>query len=248
MFGMRDMTAGSFVTAVAVGVLAVLMPAMAFAQASLTGVVRDASGAVLPGVTVEAASPALIEKVRTTVTNDTGQYRIENLKPGTYSVTFALAGFSTVKREAIELQGSFSATINADMRVGAIEETVTVTGESPIVDVQNTTQQRVLSHDVIDIIPTGRSDKTLATLIPGVSIAGAISQDVGGTQDQVSSQLTVHGSRGVDQRLTQNGVSLGITANGANTLIVATNLSAYQEVAIDTGAVSAELPTGGVRV
>ena len=127
-------------------------------------------------------------------------------------------------------------------------ETVTVTGESPIVDVQNTTQQRVLSHDVIDIIPTGRSDKTLATLIPGVSIAGAISQDVGGTQDQVSSQLTVHGSRGVDQRLTQNGVSLGITANGANTLIVATNLSAYQEVTIDTGAVSAELSTGGVRV
>ena len=248
MPGMRDMTARGFVTTVALGVLVVLMPAMAFGQASLTGIVRDASGAVLPGVTVEAASPALIEKVRTTVTNDTGQYRIENLTPGTYSVSFTLAGFSTVKREGIELQGSFSATINADMRVGAVEETITVTGESPIVDVQNTTQQRVLSHDVIDIIPTGRSDKTLATLIPGVSIGGAISQDVGGTQDQVSSQLTVHGSRGVDQRLTQNGVSLGITANGANTLIVATNLSAYQEVAIDTGAVSAELSTGGVRV
>ncbi len=248
MPAMRDMTARSFATAAALGVLVVLTPAMAFAQASLTGVVRDASGAVLPGVTVEAASPALIEKARTTVTNDTGQYRIENLKPGTYSVTFTLQGFSTVKREAIELQGSFSATINAEMRVGAVAETITVTGESPIVDVQNTTRQRVLSHDVIDVIPTGRSDKTLATLIPGVSIAGAISQDVGGTQDQVSSQLTVHGSRGVDQRLTQNGVSLGITANGANTLIVATNLSAYQEVAIDTGAVSAELPTGGVRV
>ena len=123
-----------------------------------------------------------------------------------------------------------------------------MTGESPIVDVQNTTQQRVLSHEIIDAIPTGRSDKNLATLIPGVSIAGGISQDVGGTQDQVSSQLTVHGSRGTDQRLTQNGVSLGITANGANTLIVATNLSAYQEMTIDTGAVSAELATGGVRV
>jgi len=243
MSGMR-----SFATTMAVATVVMLMPAMASAQASFTGVVRDASGAVLPGVTVEAASPALIEKVRTTATNDTGQYRIENLRPGTYSVTFTLAGFSTVIREGIELQGSFSATINADLRVGTVTETITVRGESPIVDVQNTTQQRVLSHEVIDDIPSGRSDKTLATLIPGVSIAGAISQDVGGTTDQVSSQLTVHGSRGVDQRLTQNGVSLGITANGANTLIIATNLSAYQEVTIDTGAVSAELPTGGVRV
>jgi hypothetical protein len=242
------MTAPRFATTLAVLVVALLVPAMASAQASITGVVRDTSGAVLPGVTVEAASPALIEKVRSAVTNDTGQYRIENLRPGTYSLTFALGGFSTVKRDGVELQGSFSATINADMRVGELAETITVSAESPIVDVQNTTQQRVLSHEVIDAIPTGRSDKNLATLIPGVSIAGAISQDVGGTQDQVSSQLTVHGSRGTDQRLTQNGVSLGITANGANTLIVATNLSAYQEVSIDTGAVSAELPTGGVRV
>ena len=203
----------------AFGVIAVLMPALVFAQASITGIVRDSSGAVLPGVTVEAASDALIEKARTTVTNDTGQYRIENLRPGSYQVTFSLAGFSTVKREGVELQGSFSATINVDLRVGELAETVTVTGESPIVDVQNTTQQRVLSHEIIDAIPTGRSDKNLATLIPGVSLAGAINQDVGGTQDQVSSQLIVHGSRGTDQRLTQNGVSLGITANGANTLI-----------------------------
>ena len=242
------MSARRFANPVVVALLAILMPALAFAQASITGVVRDTSGAVLPGVTVEAASPALIEKVRSSVTNDTGQYRIENLRPGTYAVTFTLGGFSTVKRDGVELQGSFSATINIDMRVGEISETVTVTGESPIVDVQNTTQQRVLSHEIIDAIPTGRSDKNLATLIPGVSIAGAISQDVGGTRDQVSSQLVVHGSRGTDQRLTQNGVSLGITANGANTLIVATNLSAYQELTIDTGAVSAELPTGGVRV
>jgi len=242
------MSARSVANIVAVALVAILMPALAFAQASITGVVRDASGGVLPGVTVEAASPALIEKARSTITNDTGQYRLENLRPGTYEVTFTLPGFSTVKRDAIELQGSFAATINADLRVGEITETITVTGESPIVDVQNTTQQRVLSHEIIDAIPTGRSDKNLATLIPGVSIAGALSQDVGGTQDQVSSQLVVHGSRGTDQRLTQNGVSLGITANGANTLIVATNLSAYQEVTIDTGAVSAELPTGGVRV
>ena len=124
------MSARSFANTVGVALIAMLMPAMAFAQASITGVVRDTSGAVLPGVNVEAASPALIEKVRSTVTTDTGQYRIENLRPGTYSVTFTLPGFSTVKRDAVELQGSFSATINADLRVGEIAETITVTRAS----------------------------------------------------------------------------------------------------------------------
>jgi hypothetical protein len=228
--------------------LAAVLPSAAFGQASVTGVVRDASGGVLPGVTVEASSPALLEKVRASVTDGTGQYRIENLRPGPYTLTFVLPGFSTVKHEGLELTGSFTATVNVELRVGALEETITVTADTPIVDVQSTTRQRVLDHEVMDAIPTGRSDKNLAMLIPGVNIAGAISQDVGGTQDQVSSQLTVHGTRGGDQRLTQNGVSLGITANGANTLIVAVNLSAYQEVTIDTGAVSAEMPTGGVRV
>src|SRR5688572_17829246 len=117
-----------------------LWPAAASAQASITGVVRDASGAVLPGVTVEAASPVLIEKARTAVTDGGGQYRIVDLRPGTYAVTFSLVGFSTVKREGIELSGSFAATVNADLRVGTVEETITVTGESPVVDIQNTTK------------------------------------------------------------------------------------------------------------
>ena len=103
-----------------------LLPAAAFAQASITGVVRDSSGAVLPGVTVEVASPALIEKVRAVVTDETGQYRVESLRPGTYSVTATLPGFSTFKREGIELTGSFTASVNADMRVGSLEETITV--------------------------------------------------------------------------------------------------------------------------
>src|SRR5881628_2285778 len=105
------------------------LPTIAFAQASLAGVARDTSGAVLPGVTVEAASPALIERVRTAVTDNSGQYRIENLRPGAYSVTFTLQGFAVVKREGVELSGSATATVNADMRVGGLEETVTVTGE-----------------------------------------------------------------------------------------------------------------------
>jgi len=108
--------------------------------------VKDSSGAVLPSVTVEAESPALIEKARTVVTDGTGQYRIENLRPGTYSVVFSLTGFSTVRREGIELAGAFVASINVELRVGALAETLTVTGETPIVDVQSTTRQKVIDE------------------------------------------------------------------------------------------------------
>ena len=121
---------------VAVVILAVcLCPAIASAQGAITGVVRDTSGAVLPGATVEASSPALIEKVRTATTDSTGQYRIEDLRPGTYVVTFTLAGFSTIRREDIVLTGSLAALVNAELRVGALEETITVKGGSPVVDV-----------------------------------------------------------------------------------------------------------------
>src|SRR5688572_6545674 len=114
-----------------VAALVALIPSLAYAQASLTGVVRDTSGAVLPGVTVEAESPALIERVRSASTDDTGRYRIENLRPGTYSVTFTLPGFATVRNEGIVLAGAFNATINADLQVSAVQETVSVTAESP---------------------------------------------------------------------------------------------------------------------
>src|ERR1700682_4185471 len=106
----------------------IVFPTAAFAQAVIAGTVKDPSGGVLPGVVVEATSPALIEKVRTAVTDGTGQYRIEDLRPGAYTVTFTLQGFSTVRREGIELSGSFTATINAYLKVGALAETVTVTG------------------------------------------------------------------------------------------------------------------------
>src|SRR5262250_427787 len=134
----------------------VFVPAGAYAQAAIAGVVKDSSGAVLPGVTVEAASPALIEKVRSVVTDGTGQYKIVDLRPGTYSVRFTLTGFSALKREGIELAGTFTATVNVELPVGALEETVTVTGASPIVDVQSVTQQRVLDKEVLETIPAGR--------------------------------------------------------------------------------------------
>src|SRR5438552_3628047 len=127
-----------------------LLPAAAWAQgsgnASIAGVVKDATGAVMPGVTVEATSPALIEKVRTVVTDESGQYKISNLVPGTYTVTFILAGFSAVKREDLELNASFTATVNADLKVGAIEETVTVSGQAPVVDTQNVRQQTTIAR------------------------------------------------------------------------------------------------------
>src|SRR5262245_20910722 len=116
-------------------------PVSAQATASIAGTVVDASGALLPGVVVEASSPALIEKVRSVTSDGTGQYRIEQLRGGTYTVTFSLTGFSTVRREGIELSGSFSATVNAELRLGAVEETVTVTGESPVVDIQSSQRQ-----------------------------------------------------------------------------------------------------------
>ena len=144
------------------------LPATVWAQAetgNIAGVVRDASGAVLPGVTVEAASPALIEKVRTVVTDGQGLYRIVDLRPGPYTVTFTLPGFNTFKREGIELTTSFTATVNAELRVGGVEETVTVTGESPVVDIQNVQQQQTLSRDLLDEIPTSRRPAQFITLI-----------------------------------------------------------------------------------
>jgi hypothetical protein len=162
------------VSAAIILVEALFIPAAVYAQASVTGTVKDASGAVLPGVTVEAASPALIEKVRTGVTDGTGQYRIEDLRPGTYSVTFTLTGFSTVKREGIELTGSFTATVNTELTIGSLQETIVVTGETPIVDVQSATRQSVVSKETIAALPTSGGYSSLLALTPGI---------LGGTQD-----------------------------------------------------------------
>src|SRR5262245_22915096 len=136
---------------------ALLFPVSALAQqaAAIVGVARDTSGAVLPGVTVEASSPALIEKVRTTTTDGNGAYRIADLQPGVYATTFSLPGFATVKREGIELTSGFTATINMELRVGAVAETITVSGATPLVDVQNVRQQQVMTRTVLDTVPTG---------------------------------------------------------------------------------------------
>ncbi len=134
----------------------VLLPAAASAQSAITGLVKDSSGGVLPGVAVEASSPALIEKVRAVVTDAQGRYSIVDLRPGVYKVTFTIPGFRTSVQDAIELPSNFTATVNAELRVGAVEESVTVSGVSPVVDVQNAQRTTILSRQLLDAIPVPR--------------------------------------------------------------------------------------------
>src|SRR5258708_29049926 len=164
--------------------LAALVPASAWAQGqtgTIAGTVRDTTGAVLPGVTVEASSPALIEKTRSAVSDVQGNYKILDLRPGTYAVTFTLGGFSSVRREGLELSTGFTANVTVEMRVGAMEETVTVTGASPVVDVQNVRYQQVLTRAEWDALPTGKTLSTYVQMTVGATMS-ASGQDVGGTE------------------------------------------------------------------
>ena len=221
----------------------VFLAGNAFAQGQITGSVKDATGALLPGVTVEASSPVLIEKVRTVVSDGSGEYRIIDLRPGNYSVTFTLPGFSTFKRDGIELTGSFTATVDAEMKLGAVEETITVSGQAPVVDVQSASLQRVLSKDVIDAIPAGRGQSALAVLIPGMVAGG---QDVGGSNNQTLSAISIHGGRGTDQRQSVDGLTVRNVAGQGNSTNTVMDVGSSQEMTIDYAAGNAEAITGGV--
>jgi hypothetical protein len=221
----------------------VLLPTLAFAQASITGVVKDTSGAVLPGVTVEVASPALIEKTRSAVSDGTGQYRIVDLRPGTYSVTFTLTGFSTVKREGIELTGSFVATVNGDMKVGSLEETITVSGQTPIVDVQSVRRQTTLSNETLTTVPTARSWAATAVLIPGITIQAGTSADI-----QITPQMTVFGGAGGrsnEGRMQVDGLNTGAALNGGGVSTYVADISNAQEVVTTTSGGLGEAEVGG---
>ena len=249
------MTTNKMVRLVICACLLLLLPTAAGAQtattAAIAGVVKDTSGAVLPGVTVEAASPALIEKVRTVVTNEQGLYRIVDLRPGVYSVTFTLPGFSTFKRDSIELETAFTATVNADMRVGAVEETVTVSGAAPLVDTQNVMAREVFTKQTVDALPVGLNTGMYATLIPAAKVpttdSGATGGlDVGGTQSERSTAVfTVHGGTN-DMKLTQDGLQFTRGAGGATTWSM--NRMAAQEVNIQVGGITAESETGGIQL
>jgi Carboxypeptidase regulatory-like domain len=237
---------GRFATIIALLLSAVLIPTIASAQGSIAGVVTDTSGAVLPGVTVEVASPALIEKVRSAVTDGTGQYQIVNLPPGGYTVTFTLAGFNTLKREGIELTGNFTATVNGTLRVGALEETVTVTGEAPIVDVQNTARQRIVDRDIIENIPAGRNIWALGALNPGITTN--VPQDVGGAVINATTGMSSHGGRSNDGWTSMDGITMNAMASTGFTTRLIYSLASVQEVTLDYSANTADVPTGGVRI
>ena len=224
-------------------VLLVVFPSAAFAQASITGIVRDSSGAVLPGVTVEASSPVLIEKVRSAVADGAGQYRIVNLRAGTYTVTFTLPGFGSVKREGIELTGAFVATVNGEMRVGTLEETVTVTGETPIVDVQSVRLQTVMNNDMISALPTSRAYNSLMTLMPNAVAAGGAASDA-----QTVPGMVVFGGaggRGNEGRLQLDGLSVGSAFNGAGVSAYIPDIGNAAEISMVSSGGLGEAEVGG---
>ncbi len=223
--------------------IAVLVPASASAQdASIAGAVTDSTGGVLPGVTVVASSPALIEGSRTVVTDGAGAYRVVSLRPGTYSVTFTLPGFSTVVREGVELEGSFAAAVDVQLSVGSVEETVTVTGAAPIVDVQQAQQQEVFDSTVLDAIPTGRTVQNVAVLVPAV--VSSQPSGVGGTDLLDLAQLSVHGGETDDFRIQSDGFILGNAYQSYNGFVP--NLGATAETTVNTAGVGSDWWGSGV--
>jgi len=223
------------------------VPMAAFAQATLSGLVRDTSGAVLPGATVEASSPVLIEKVRSGVTDGTGRYTIPDLRPGTYKLTFSLTGFKTVVRDAVELSGTAVLTVNADLEVGGVQETITVSGLTPAVDLQSTTRQAVMDQEIVSAVPSSRTPFTVGVLIPGVKKGAFTGQDVGGSVVQEVASLEANGGRTSDQRMMVNGVALSSGIAGGWGGGAVPNATGTAEFAIDVSAVDAQAATGGDR-
>jgi hypothetical protein len=248
--GSRRSSGDSLLVPLAAIAWLLLTPNIATAQ-SIGGTVTDATGAVLPGVTVEARSPALIEQVRTVVTDGGGEYLIVALEPGIYSVTFTLTGFSTVLREGIQLRTGFTADVDVQLSVGAIEETVTVSGASPIVDVRTIEQRQVIDRQIIDVIPTGKSFQNYALLVPGMvgsdSFFTSLSQDVGGMSTSQTQRMSIHGGVANDQQLEINGMDTGdVVLPGANYAFYPD--ANFEEVSVDYAGNSSEVETGGVRI
>src|SRR5262245_4636169 len=230
-----------------------LVPGLAAAQAtgSIAGTVKDTTGAVLPGVTVEAASPALIEKVRTVTSDAQGNYKIVDLRPGVYSVTFTLPGFATVKREGIELSAGFTANVSADLKVGSVEETVTVSGASPIVDGQNATSQNGLKTETMNQLPSGAKNlMAYASMTLGAMPSTPGRNDVGGDKSEQSTGIIRHGGRGDDGRTNWDGMSTNVFFGGAGgqQRTYYFNTVAVQEVVVDTSGAMAETETGGANL
>ena len=222
--------------------LVALCASTAAAQSTLAGVAKDTSGAVLPGVTVEAASPVLIEKARSVVTDGDGRYAIVDLRPGTYVVTFTLPGFNTFKREDVIVPANVTVPINAELKVGALEETVTVSGASPVVDVQNTSKVQVITRELMDSIPSARNIQSVGALVPGVRLN---TPDVGGAQQTEQTYMASHGNSALHNTILLDGMPAqtnlvdGAVQNYVDNALIA-------EAVYKTSGVSAESSAGGV--
>ncbi|PWT79926.1 MAG: hypothetical protein C5B57_13085, partial [Blastocatellia bacterium] len=224
-------------------------PSLVHAQTlgTITGVVKDASDAVLPGVTVEASSPVLIEKTRSVVTGSNGQFSILNLPPGTYNVSFTLTGFSTVNREALEVSIGVTVSVNITMRVGAIAETVIVTGQTPVVDLQSTAQTTVANARMFKEMPTGGSWVNMAQLVPAINSAFFGNRDIGGLQgDQTGTQVSVHGGLAGDGVSMIDGMRIGNMYLSSNLTNMSLSPLLYDEVNISFSGQIAESATNGV--
>jgi len=224
--------------------LLLLSPSAAFAQATLAGVVRDASEAVLPGVTVEASSPTLIEKVRSAVTDGTGQFRITELAPGTYTLTFSLTGFSTVKREGVSVGGVGVITINADLKVGAVEETITVSGETPVVDTQSARHQAVLSNDTIAALPATRTYGALLSALPGLQVQGNGPAAV----TPFMAMFTANGGRANEGRMMIDGLPVAASFNGGGVSTFIYDTPNAEELQVLVSGALGEAENGGPQV
>lgn len=240
------MLAGTFGKLLVVVFLSVLIlfPSAVSAQSSIGGQVRDTSGGVLPGVTVEVASPVLIEKVRAAVTDGQGRYNVVDLRPGAYQVTFSLIGFQKLVRSGIDLPANFVADVNVELSVGALEETITVSGQAPLIDVRQGSRTQVLTRELIDSLPTTRNLQSVGTMVPGVK---QNNPDVGGSQLTRSNQMSVHGASGLHTSMQIDGMIIN-AAMGDGNIQNYVNQDLYGEVAIQTSGISADVSAGGIRV
>jgi len=217
----------------------ILIPTAVFAQ-SFTGTVKDSSGAVLPGVTVEAASPALIEKVKTAVTDSEGLYRIVDLRPGTYTITATLPGFTTAKREDVVLQGTQTLTINLDLKVGELQETITVSGATPVVDVQNTRRENTINQDVISALPVTRAYGSLLNVTPGLTV-----DNNGLAATPTMTFFTAHGGNINEGRMEINGMTVAAAFNGGGVSSLTYDTNNAEEVSVLVSGGLGETETGG---
>ncbi len=225
-------------------VAAIAFPSIAAAQSSFTGVVKDSSGGVLPGVTVEASSPVLIEGAKSDVTNANGQYRITDLRPGTYTVTFSLPGFKQVRQEKVEIRADFTGTLNASLEVGALEEAITVTGSSPTVDVSSNAKVEVMTAEILEQVPTGRTIQGLAQLVSGVSLNVP---DVGGSRAMQQSYMSTRGLTSANNIVTVDGLMVnGLDGDGAVQQYF--NQAMMEEMSYQTSGAGADVSPGGVRM